>query len=113
MHSYWSSLVGETSPGLTLALVAFLAATPPYRVLCQSARGRARSAIGYLLGLVTGIAATLALAFALRAHADAEAILVTGLLASFFGPFVGMLRAKWSGKRRPVKSRQAVHGAAR
>ncbi|MBX9591921.1 MAG: hypothetical protein K2X43_21725 [Hyphomonadaceae bacterium] len=113
MHSYASSLMSDVSPGLALAFVALLAATPPYLALHQSARGRARSAIGYLLGLGTGLAATVVSVAILGAHADAQAIVAAGLAASFFSPFVGMLRAKWRRKGRPVRSRTVVEGLSR
>jgi hypothetical protein len=108
MSSYLSGLLSDTAPGLALALVAFLAAVPPYHVVCQSARGRARSAIGYLLGLGAGLAATIAFAMALGPHGDAAAIGAAGLLASFFAPFAGIARAKWRGKRRPLRRRKAM-----
>lgn len=113
MHSYVSSLVSDVSPGLALALVALLAAVPPYFALCQSARGRARSAVGYLLGLATGLAATVVSVVALRAHADAQAIVAAGFLASFFSPFAGMLRAKWRRKGRPSRRRTVAEGFSR
>ena len=99
MHSYVSSFVSDVSPGLALALVALLAAVPPYLALCQSARGRARSAVGYLLGLATGLAATVVSVVALRAHADAQAIVAAGFLASFFSPFVGNAARQVAPKR--------------
>ena len=113
MHSYVSSSVSDVSPGLALAVVALLAAVPPYLALCQSARGRARSAVGYLLGLATGLAATVVSVVALRAHADAQAIVAAGFLASFFSPFVGMLRAKWRRKGRPARRRTVAEGFSR
>ena len=113
MHSYVSSLVSDVSPGLALAVVALLAAVPPYLALCQSARGRARSAVGYRLGLATGLAATVVSVVALRAHADAQAIVAAGFLASFFSPFVGMLRAKWRRKGRPARRRTVAEGFSR
>lgn len=109
MHSYVSSLLSDVSPGVTLALVALLAAMPPYLALCQTGRGRARSAIGYLMGLGSGLAATIVLATTLGAHADAQAIVGAGLTASFFSPFAGMLRAKWRRKPRP-RRRTVVEG---
>src|SRR5262245_24480601 len=104
MNSYWSSLAVETSPGLTLALVAFLAALPPYNVLRQRGRGRARSAIAYLMGLAAGLACTVVLALVLRRLADPAAVIGAGLLAAFFAPFIGMARAKWERPRRPPRN---------
>jgi hypothetical protein len=110
MHSFVSSMLGDVSPGLVLALVALLAAVPPYLALCQSSRGRARSAVGYLLGLFSGLVATVVAAVALRDHADPEAVVAAGLTASFFSPFVGMVRAKWQRKKRPIRRRTFVEG---
>lgn len=110
MHSYVSSLLGDVSPGLALALVAFLAAVPPYLALSQSARGRARSAVSYLLGLAAGLATTVGSVIALGAHADAQAIVAAGLMASFFSPFLGMLRAKWQRKGRPARRKTVAEG---
>jgi hypothetical protein len=113
MHSYVSGLLGDISPGVVLAAVAFLAAAPPYLALCQSSRGRARSAIGYLLGFAAGLAATVVCARTLGAHADTEAIIAAGFLASFFSPFLGLLRAKWQRKGRPVRRKSIVEGYSR
>ena len=110
MHSYVSNLLTDVSPGVVLALIAFLAAAPPYLTMCQSARGRARSAIGYLLGLAAGLSATVVSVITLRAYADAQAVAAAGLTASFFSPFVGMLRAKWQRKKRPTRRRAVVEG---
>jgi uncharacterized membrane protein YedE/YeeE len=104
MNSYWSSLAVETSPGLALALVAFLAALPPYGVLRQRGRGRARSAVAYLLGLAAGLASTIVLTVLLKRFVDPAAIVGAGLLAAFFAPFVGMVRAKWERPRRPARN---------
>jgi hypothetical protein len=113
MHSYVSSLVSELSPGLALALVAFLAAALPYLALSQTTRGRARSAIAYLLGLAAGLAATVASVAVVSAHGDAQAIVAGGLTASFFSPFFGMLRAKWHRKSRPARRKTVMEGFSR
>lgn len=111
VHSYWWSFVADASPGVTLILVGFLAAMPPYVLLRPSGRGRARSAIAYLSGLATGLVATvlmagMLLAFVDLAFVDTDAIAVAGLFSSFFCPFVGMARAKWD--RPPKKPRRAA-----
>ena len=113
MHGYVSSLVSEVSPGIALAVVAFLAAVPPYLALSQTNRGRARSAIAYLLGLGAGLAATVVSVATLRAHADTQAIVAAGFLASFFSPFFGMLRAKWQRKGRPPRRKTIIEGYSR
>jgi hypothetical protein len=63
--------------------------------------------------LATGLAATVVSVVALRAHADAQAIVAAGFLASFFSPFVGMLRAKWRRKGRPARRRTVAEGFSR
>ncbi|KAB2917793.1 MAG: hypothetical protein F9K29_09090 [Hyphomicrobiaceae bacterium] len=103
MHTYWSSLAVEASPGLTMAFAAFLAALPPYALLRQSGRGRARSAVGYLCGFAAGLAGTVLASIAILAFADRAAVLQAGAFGAFFGPFVGIARAKWEGRRKPPK----------
>jgi hypothetical protein len=95
---YWSSLASETSPGLALVVAAVLASLASYSLLKHASRGRARSAIAYLSGLILGLSATIALA----PFADPATVVGPGVLGAFFGPFLGMVRAKWEGppKRR-------------
>jgi hypothetical protein len=100
--SYWWRFVVETSPGVTLLLVGFFAAAPPYSLLKRSARGRARGAIAYLAGLATGVASMVVAAALLRPMVGTAIIAEAGLLSAFFGPFAGMLCAKW---RRPARRR--------
>jgi hypothetical protein len=113
MHRYVSSLSGELSPGLVLALSALLGGAAAYLPLCQTARGRARSAIAYLAGLAAGLTATACAVAALHSKADGDAMAVAGLLGSFFGPFLGMLRARWRRKHRPARRRAMAEGLSR
>jgi len=105
MHTYLSSMTSETSPGLVLAVAAVLASVASYSLLRHGSRGRARSALSYLCGLAAGLAATTSCMAFLQPYADPAVMLGPGVLGSFFGPFVGMLRAKWEGppkrRRRP------------
>jgi hypothetical protein len=110
MSMYWSSLAGEASPGLTLAGVALLASLPPYKLLRQSREGRARSAVGYLAGFLAGLAATAFLAIVVLESADRTAVMEAGVWAAFFGPFIGMIRAKWEGPRKSPRGVQALRG---
>jgi predicted lysophospholipase L1 biosynthesis ABC-type transport system permease subunit len=103
----WSFLA-EVFPGVALSLVGFVAAVPPYVLLRQSDRGRARSAISYLCGLAAGLAVTACLATLSQTFADADAITAAGLLSSFLFPFVGMARAKWDGPRKKKSRRPAL-----
>jgi hypothetical protein len=100
MHSSWSGLLIDVSPGVSLALVAVLSAGVAYGLLRQRRRGRARSAIAYLSGLAVGLSATVLLGLLLRSHADMAGICRAGFAGAFFGPFAGMLRAKWEGPAR-------------
>jgi hypothetical protein len=88
---------------VTLLLVGFLAAVAPYSLLKRSTRGRARSAVAYLAGLATGIASMLVAAALLQPMVGAAIIAEAGLFGAFFGPFAGMLRAKW---QRPARRRR-------
>jgi hypothetical protein len=105
MHIYLSSMTSEASPGLVLVVAAVLASVASHSLLRHATRGRARSALSYLCGLAAGLAATMLCIVFLRPYADPAIMLGPGILGSFFGPFIGMLRAKWEGppkrRRRP------------
>jgi hypothetical protein len=100
VNSNWWRFLAEIAPGLTLSLVGLLAAAPAYRLLRQSERGRARSAVAYLAGLITGLALTIVLAALLKPVVRTTMVPEAGLLSAFFAPFAGMLLAKWE---RPTK----------
>lgn len=76
---------------------------PPYVLLRQAGRGRARSAISYLCGLTVGLAATALLAAILHDTVDIDTTMQAGLFSAFFCPFVGMARAKWDGPRKRAR----------
>jgi ABC-type xylose transport system permease subunit len=107
MPSFVSSLAGDLLPGLMLAAVTALAAIPPYLALRQSGRGRARSAVGYLLGFAAGLASTVAAVATLSAEMGPDAIAAAGLLGAFFGPFFGLLRGRQHRKHRPRRRTMA------
>lgn len=115
MHTYWSSLVLELAPGITAVTAGILAALPGQSILRQSRRGRARSAIAYLAGLLAGFATTVLLVLTVGKSADSSAVLGGGLLGAFFGPFVGMARAKWLGPAKTPRPRntEMVRGLSR
>jgi hypothetical protein len=101
MHSDYANLLVDVAPGLTIVSAALLAAFPPYRLMQQSRHGRARSAIAYILGFFAGLAATAIIARVSRPlGVDSSTIVGCGVLASFFAPFAGMLRARL---RRPPR----------
>ena len=107
MDSYYAGLLIDLAPGLTIVSVALLAALPPYLIMHQSRHGRARSSIAYILGFFAGLAATgLIVAAAGPRLPDVAAILSPGVLAAFFAPFGGMLRARL---RRPVRRAPRGH----
>jgi hypothetical protein len=101
MDSYYAGLLIDVAPGLTIVSVALLAALPPYLIMYQSRHGRARASIAYILGFFAGLAATgLIVAAAGPRVSDVAAILSAGVVAAFFAPFGGMLRARL---RRPAR----------
>jgi hypothetical protein len=107
MDSYYASLFVDVAPGLTIVSVAVLAALPPYLIMYQSRHGRARGSIAYILGFFLGLTATGLIVATYGARVpDATAMLSAGVLASFFGPFGGMLRARL---RRPPRRAPRGH----
>jgi hypothetical protein len=107
MDSYYASLFVDVAPGLTIVSVALLAALPPYLIMYQSRHGRARGSIAYILGFFLGLAATgLIVATYGSRVPDATGMLSAGVLASFFAPFGGMLRARL---RRPPRRAPRGH----
>lgn len=93
MHS--SILLSELAPAAVVALVALAAALPAYLTLRKGKPGRARSAIAYLIGFLAGLLATIALGAALEPLAAQETpIAAVGMIASFVGPFLGLVHAK-------------------
>ena len=93
MHN--ASMVSDLTALATVALVALLAAWPAHTVLRRAKRGRARSAVAYLLGFLAGVAATMAAVTMLGPWAGEEApIALAGMLAAFVGPFVGIAHGK-------------------
>jgi hypothetical protein len=111
MNSYYANLLMDIAPGLTIVSVALLAALPPHLLMYPSRRGRARSAIAYLLGFFAGVAATILIAGTIGARVpDNTAIIAPGMLAAFFAPFGGMLRARL---RRPPRRQARGHAFER
>ncbi|HEU4377409.1 MAG TPA: hypothetical protein VFR73_02470 [Hyphomicrobiaceae bacterium] len=107
MDSYYAGLLIDVAPGLTIVSVALLAALPPYLIMYQSRRGRARASIAYILGFFAGLATTgLIIVTAGPRVPDVAAILSAGILAAFFAPFGGMLRARL---RRPPRRASRAH----
>ena len=109
---YRAGLIAEVVPGLVLVASSYLASLPAFRITRQSNRGRARGAMAWLCGFLTGVLATVILTGTLDDVAAANASLsATGLLGAFVGPFVGIAHGKWLGpikrRRRPAELREA------
>ena len=87
---------------LLAGIVGVIAALPAYAFMHRSSRGRARSAIAYLCGLVAGVAAAVALFHVLQALALNLTYAGATLAGAFFGPFFGLSWAAWvrSGRRK-------------
>jgi predicted lysophospholipase L1 biosynthesis ABC-type transport system permease subunit len=101
MHNAY--VASDLLPAVAFWLVALLAAVPAFRIVRQGKRGRARSAIAYLAGFFTGLAATVGLALAAATLTAIDAPLFNaGVSAAFLGPFTGIVHAKLrrSGRRR-------------
>ena len=96
-----SNVVVDVAPAVTVALAAFVAAWPAYAILRRAKPGRARSAIGYLVGFFAGLAATWVMVGLAGARAPEPGTIVTaGMLASFIAPFIGLMHAKLRGPAR-------------
>lgn len=100
-----SILLSDLAPAAVVIVVAMMAALPAYLTLSKAKPGRARSAVAYLLGFFAGLLATIMLGGILEPLAGQETpVVVIGMLASFVGPFVGMVHAKLAQpprRRRP------------
>lgn len=106
MPSFWWSFVTETAPGVTLSIVGFVAAASAYVLVCQSERGRARTAIAYLCGFSSGLVTTVLLSRLFGRFVETDAVVEPGVLSSFFFPFLGMVRAKWERPRKRARRAQ-------
>jgi hypothetical protein len=99
---YNSILVADFALAAVVAIVAFAAGLPAYLILRRAKPGRARSAVAYLVGFCAGLVATVLVGAALEPSAEATPIALVGIVASFVGPFVGMVHAKL---REPIRRR--------
>jgi hypothetical protein len=110
MHSpvLSSILLSDIAPAAVVIIVALIAALPAYLTLSRAKAGRARSAVSYLLGFFAGLLTTILLSGILEPMARQEApMVVVGMLASFIGPFMGMVHAKLAQPPRRRRSRAA------
>jgi hypothetical protein len=102
MHSAYGA--SDLLAAIAFWVVALLAALPAFSIMRQAKRGRARSAIAYLSGFFTGLAATLALCLmGVAVFAIVGALFKAGVAAAFLGPFTGIVHAKLrrTSRRRP------------
>lgn len=110
MHSpiLSSILLSDLAPAVAVIVVALIAALPAYLTLSRAKPGRARSAVSYLLGFFAGLLATLVLGGMLAPMARQDTpMAVIGMLASFIGPFMGMVHAKLAQPPRRRRPRTA------
>lgn len=110
MHSpiLSSILLSDIAPAAVVIVVALIAALPAYLTLSRAKAGRARGAVSYLLGFFTGLLVTIVLSGMLEPLARQETpMVVIGMLASFLGPFIGMIHAKLAQPPRRRRSRAA------
>ncbi len=105
---YNSIPLSELPPAAVVVVVAIVSALPAYWTLRKGMPGRARSAVAYLVGFAAGLLATMALGAALEPLVAAETPLaVVGMIASFIGPFLGMVHAKLAAPPRRRQRRSA------
>jgi len=90
------------TPAFAVAVVAFASGWPAYATLRRTRRGRARSAIAYLLGFFSGIGATILLTAVVGSAATGPSVAAAGMLTSFVAPFAGLVHGKLRG---PIRRR--------
>ena len=102
MHNAY--LASDLLAATAFWFVVLLAALPAFSITRQSRRGRARSAIAYLAGFFSGLAATIGLCLALTTWVSPPvAVFNAGAAAAFLGPFTGIVHGKLrrAMRRRP------------
>ena len=100
---YRTGFPADVLPGLMLIATAYTAALAAFRIVRQSGRGRARSAIAWIVGFGSGLLTLLVLSVAAATINLRGSVSGEGLLGSFVGPFIGIGHAKWLG---PVKKKR-------
>ena len=101
---YRTSFVVDVLPGVVLIASGYAAASVAFRIVRQSSRGRARSALAWISGFAIGLLTMLLLPIALpTSHPSVSA---EGIVGAFVGPFIGILYGRWmrpeKKKRRPL-----------
>src|SRR5262245_26148653 len=100
---YRAGFLADVLPGLTLIATGYTAALAAFRIVRQSSRGRARSALAWIAGFCAGLLTLLLLLIAAAAINIRGSVSGEGLLGAFVGPFIGLVHAKWVG---PVKKKR-------
>jgi hypothetical protein len=103
---YRASFLVDVLPGVVLLMSGYAAALPAFRIVRQSSRGRARTALAWICGFATGLLTMLLFSLALPLPHAAGSVSAKGIVGAFVGPFVGILYGRWLGpekkKRRPL-----------
>jgi len=101
---YRASFVVNVLPGVVLIASGYAAASVAFRIVRQSSRGRARSALAWICGFAIGLLTMLLLPIALPA--PQPSVSAEGIVGAFVGPFIGILYGRWmrpeKKKRRPL-----------
>jgi membrane associated rhomboid family serine protease len=101
---YRASFIVSVLPGVVLIASGYAAALVAFRIVRQSSRGRARSAMAWISGFAIGLFTMLLFPIALPTpHPSVSA---EGIVGAFVGPFIGILYGRWvrpeKKKRRPI-----------
>jgi hypothetical protein len=102
---------GEALPGLVLVLVTAVSAVLSGLILSRAKRGRARTAIAYLVGFAAGLACTVATTVWLGVGSEHARLGSFGLAGACAGPFIGMAFAKLRRPTRRTRPRGEPFGA--
>jgi len=103
---YRASFVVDVLPGVVLIASGYVAAYVAFRIVRQSSRGRARSAMAWIFGFAIGLFTMLLLSVAIPTPHPSASVSAEGIVGAFAGPFIGILYGRWLGpekkKRRPL-----------
>jgi multisubunit Na+/H+ antiporter MnhB subunit len=101
---YRASFVVNVLPGVVVVASGYAAAAVAFRIVRQSSRGRARSALAWICGFAIGLLTMLLVPIALPT--PQPAVSAEGIVGAFVGPFIGILYGRWvrpeKKKRRPL-----------
>jgi hypothetical protein len=106
---YRASFVVDVLPGVVLIASGYAAASAAFRIVRQSSRGRARSAMAWISGFAMGLLTMLLLSIAVPTPHSSASVSAEGIVGAFVGPFIGILYGRWV---RPEKKRRRPHDVA-